>query len=560
MSARRLRFLVTALVIFVGSASAVHAAWSTDPAVNLPVSVAAQRQWLAHLTSDGQGGAFVTWNDGRDSASTGSDIYAQHLYGSGTTQWTANGVLVSNQPVDEIGGEIGASVLVPDGTGGLYVSYTTSNPYRAYVQHLHSSGARLWGAGGLSVSDLTGDQINCRIISDGAGGVIACWSGISGATQAVWAQRINSSGTLLWGSSGVTVCSSTGAPQAQKMVGDGAGGAILVWQDARLLGDIDLYVQRINSNGVPQWNSNGEAINLLGGAQHSPTVATDGAGGMVLAWTDDRSGDHQVFAQRVFANGSYAWHSNGLMLCPNCAPNPQHPARIIANNGGAIVTWQQTDAVQGTQALRAQKVDATGNLTWGMGGIPVCLAGNPALGTAGMDTEGNGFVVWSDERNGSSDIYAQRFDASGVVWPANGIVISSADGSQTSPGMTVPFAGLVVAWQDRRNDAGDIFVNRVSTGGDIAVPPSFVTSKLMFSAPSVCRQRAELRFHLPRTGDARLEVLDVSGRGLSTLVSGWMPAGDHRASWDTSSSGSGVYYARLTWNGESRTARFVALH
>ena len=50
---------------------------------------------------------------------------------------------------------------------------------------------------------------------------------------------------------------------------------------------------------------------------------------------------------------------------------------------------------------------------------------------------------------------------------------------------------------------------------------------------------------LPRTSRVRLEVLDVQGRRVAPLVDGELPAGRHRATWDASRAGSGVYVVRL---------------
>lgn len=60
---------------------------------------------------------------------------------------------------------------------------------------------------------------------------------------------------------------------------------------------------------------------------------------------------------------------------------------------------------------------------------------------------------------------------------------------------------------------------------------------------------ALLRFRLTEGADVRLQVFDVSGRLLTTLVDGYRPAGEHEVAWDGSTvSGtmpSGIYFARM---------------
>ncbi|MBI5171224.1 MAG: matrixin family metalloprotease [Candidatus Eisenbacteria bacterium] len=59
-----------------------------------------------------------------------------------------------------------------------------------------------------------------------------------------------------------------------------------------------------------------------------------------------------------------------------------------------------------------------------------------------------------------------------------------------------------------------------------------------------------MRYALEQSEDVRLEIFDVSGRSLATVVDGARGAGEHEVAWDgTSRSGratAGVYFARLT--------------
>jgi hypothetical protein len=49
---------------------------------------------------------------------------------------------------------------------------------------------------------------------------------------------------------GVPLCSVTGSQQAPVLVSDGRGGAIAVWEDERITGEIDPYAQRSTSTGI----------------------------------------------------------------------------------------------------------------------------------------------------------------------------------------------------------------------------------------------------------------------------------------------------------------------
>jgi hypothetical protein len=90
---------------------------------------------------------------------------------------------------------------------------------------------------------------------------------------------------------GVAVSTATNDQYAATIVPDGAGGYIVIWQDSRsgVFAD-DLYAQRLNANGYPQWASDGMVIAAAPGLQITAAPVPDGAGGTVLTWIDYRSG------------------------------------------------------------------------------------------------------------------------------------------------------------------------------------------------------------------------------------------------------------------------------
>ncbi len=86
---------------------------------------------------------------------------------------------------------------------------------------------------------------------------------------------------------------------------------------------------------------------------------------------------------------------------------------------------------------------------------------------------------------------------------------------------------------------------------------------LLPNTPNPFNPTTRLRFDLPHHGRARLDVYDVRGRCVRTLVDAVLEAGSHTAVWDgTDASGravaSGIYIARLT-SGAHRQQRRMAL-
>ncbi len=80
--------------------------------------------------------------------------------------------------------------------------------------------------------------------------------------------------------------------------------------------------------------------------------------------------------------------------------------------------------------------------------------------------------------------------------------------------------------------------------------------------PNPARGSSELAFALPAPAAVRLDVLDVQGRLVRSLVRDELPAGAHAAAWDGrdghgSAVAAGVYYARLRLAGPAGTAELV---
>jgi subtilisin-like proprotein convertase family protein len=99
----------------------------------------------------------------------------------------------------------------------------------------------------------------------------------------------------------------------------------------------------------------------------------------------------------------------------------------------------------------------------------------------------------------------------------------------------------------------------------VGVPAGSVAAPFGLAAPrpNPFAGRTELRFRLPEGGSARLEIFDVSGRRVRTLVDRALPAGPHTAAWDgRDASGqpvaAGIYFVRLA-AGDRRAMQRVSL-
>jgi len=98
---------------------------------------------------------------------------------------------------------------------------------------------------------------------------------------------------------------------------DGAGGAIATWQDNATT---DVYARRVTSAGVAQWGAAnaGIPVSTAPNTQIFPMIATDGAGGAIVAWMDARDSTTDIYAQRVMSDGALG--GGAVLGVPSGAP------------------------------------------------------------------------------------------------------------------------------------------------------------------------------------------------------------------------------------------------
>jgi hypothetical protein len=87
---------------------------------------------------------------------------------------------------------------------------------------------------------------------------------------------------------------------------------------------------------------------------------------------------------------------------------------------------------------------------------------------------------------------------------------------------------------------------------------------LLQNAPNPFNPKTTIAFSLPEANDVRLEIYDVAGRKVTTLVDERLGAGDHRVEWNgVASTGdrvaSGVYFYKLTSGQDNVSKKMVLL-
>lgn len=435
---------------------------NVDPA-NTAVSTATAGQTTPQMVSDGTGGMIVVWEDRR---SGNAEIFAQRVNSLGVPLWTADGVVVCDANGDQL-----LPSIISDGAGGAIVAWQdrrNGTDFDIYAQRIDANGVSLWAVNGVQLSGTVDNQFAPHLVSDEANGAIVVWEDRrNGVDYNIFAQRVDGAGSVLWLADGESVVSSAEHQLTPRVVGDNAGGAIIVWADYRSASHYDVYAQRLIASGAPQWTANGVVVVNAAGNQFSPSIVADGAGGAVAVWQDYRnSADFDIYAQRLDANGAMQWAVNGFAI--SVASGNQVSPSVVRDDGEAfIVGWE--DYRNGNADIYAQRISAAVSVSWTANGLAVCnTSGNQNSLHMTTDDSNGAILVWRDYRNGASaDLYLQRINSTGTrLWGADGTAVSSAAGNQSSPAIIADGAGgALLAWEDDRNSNVDIYAQGISAGG-----------------------------------------------------------------------------------------------
>lgn len=461
------------LIIFF-KVSSCFAQWSTNTAVNNSVCVLpASSRFDERVVSDGNGGAIIVWMDNR----TGQGkLYAQRIDFYGNVQWATNGIPLCTSIANQYN-----PAIVADGSGGAIIAWGDNrNSALIYAQHINSSGTLLWPVSGVPICNLTYSQADYpSITTDGNGGAIIAWTDQRLGSADIYAQRVNAYGAVQWATNGVPICNVIRSSWFSKIVSDGAGGAIISWEDTRYMFAVyqqsDIFAQRVNASGVIQWALDGVPICLVDDEQVNICMVSDNNGGAVMTWKDHRAGLDDIYAQWINSAGVVQGPTDGAAICTS-AYGQANPKVILDGAGGAFIAWDDHRTGGGSD-IYVQRINNLVQSQWSVNGKLIATGpvgrGNPEMLSDGF---GGAFISWGDGRSSvGSDIYAQRINSSGVgYWTANGILIGSAVNNQHSQLMVSDYHnGVIMAWFDDRRglNSKDIYAQRINPNGYLCNDP-----------------------------------------------------------------------------------------
>lgn len=531
---------------------------------NLPVCTAAGEQYIPQAVVDGRDGCVIIWFDARNGMEL-INVYGQRVGAPGDTLWTPAGVQFTN-----VASYTWISYLVAcaDGNGGAFFAWEDprGGNFDVYVQHADSTGAASWTDNGVQLSSTGDDEYVMSITADGRGGCVVAWNRV-GAASNILAQRVDAAGTKVWGTSGVEVSVGSSNATRARIVSDGNAGIVACWLDGRYHPAWnefkDIYAQRIDSLGAICWADTSVVVLGFGSAPYYafPDMITNGAGRFYVAWGDWRSSGFDIYAQSLNIDGLALWGAHGVPVCLN--PLDQTAPRLAPGPAdGLFCAWADHSVIIGAQML-----DAAGAMQWSSSGVVMASTSNDLiLGRAFPTSNGLYGVIFSESVSGGMDRYvkAQALDASGnLMWSVGGEPVSTVI-SPKSNVQAVPdtCGGFIAVWTDDRNGsyASDIYAQRVDPIVGIGeTNGTGVIGVALRCAPNPFTRTTEIRYSILDTrfwtGPPAINIYNAAGR----LVRSFNPVSSIQDQesvvvWDGRDDrggqlSSGVYFLALRWGG-----------
>ena len=264
-----------------------------------------------------------------------------------------------------------------------------------------------------------------------------------------------------------------------------SGGSVyVVWEDTRD-GESDIYFNRSLDDGGT-WLVSDVRIDTgdVAGADDSqdPRVVSDG-GSVYVVWEDVRNGPANPFLVRsdIYFNRSLdsgtTWLPTAVQVDTDGPSVSDSLDPDIAADGASVyITWRELRPgplpdVYFNRSLDSGSTFLPNDIRLDVGVSPAsAYAGEPQIAAVGSSV----YVTWNDNRNGADDIFVNRSVDSGGTWLAAPVRVDvgSPPGVASASGPVIAASGsaVFVSWRDDRNVSGfsgasDIYFNRSLDNG-----------------------------------------------------------------------------------------------
>ena len=440
------------------------AQWSSDPASPQLLGSGVQAQVKG--TSDG--GVYVAWLTDMG----GYHVYLQRFDATGVAQFDDGGMLVSDNNNESWIAVFHMNLAVDsDNNAIITVLDTRAGPWNVYAYKISSDGSMLWGDDGVSVSNSSQTNYSPRLAVLTDNSVVVAWSPNSTTVEI---QRISSDGGLMWGD-GILIEDNIESLMSPQPIVNSNGDALVQWigQSGPIwAADSKIYLQKYNLDGNAHWDNPTVAVGpvVFPMGNWSQGIIADDSGGTFSAWTQFSGNVQNAVSQHITEEGTIAW-TDGVDLSTNSSNLRMSPMLSVAEETQELMSvWKEANGSQSERGIFAQRLDSSGNQLWGSNGVTV-VALNSSYDYLDLSVAAFGeelistYIQQSTNMNG--DIYANRLDAEGnSTWTYETVTVTNT-GTIKSDMMAEKGPNcLFIAW----TESGSVYAHCLREDGTLGAP------------------------------------------------------------------------------------------
>ncbi len=467
-------------------ATALFAEWSADPANPTLIAGFTGEQVMPKVAIAPNGNTYICRFDTQSGA---YQVFLNLLDMHGNHIWTDPlGLLISSHDQMTWLTEYDLDVD-PDGNAVIvFQDIRNAGVNNVVAYKISPAGEFLWGADGIALSNDTNmDYGNmspvCFCSADGSS--YFAWQRMGTYTTIV-INRLSAAGQKLWGENGITLSPAEGSYTWPQII-QGVGNDILLklyhdtgpyWSPTR-----HIWVVKGTPEGTFPWTAAATEAGGITAWQQLIPFASDGAGGAVLAWYEDRDQnmDNDVYCQRIAADGSASMGMNGSLVSVSPQNQQYYPqVAVDAGDQQVYVFYRETDADQNNAGIARQLLDFSGNRLWGDTGPAIINIGPANANTVEAYNLPQGAVLLYEY--GSHNLYASCWDsAGGNPWTQGSLLVANSAESKYhfDHGLHAD-NWCVLAWE-QGSSAMDVAAMRINGNGSLGaqyLPPRNLFAEL----------------------------------------------------------------------------------
>lgn len=333
------------------------------------------------------------------------------------------------------------------------------------------------------------------------------------------------------------------------------GGYLFTGQYAQDVYGRQLFIIKTNSTGTIMW----ERFYGLDGTDTGYCIIKADSGNYMITGQSPSFNNQQwnsdLFLMKIDSNGDSLWtRSYG-------GDQEDRGTRVRRTADGGYIAAGYAKSFSGGyyKDWYIVRTDANGDSLW-----------TRAYGSVYEDVaidvkelpDNAGFVVVGGWHYGQWDGCLLRLDANGdSLWA---VAIGGAGYEIFNAVELTADGGYIVAGQTDSYGAGgtDIYVVKLSPDPlgfdyqDVSLP---AIVSLRQNYPNPFNAKTTIQYGLPKNEHVLIEVYDLIGRKVATLLDGAKQAGYHQEIWDASDNSSGVYFYKIETGDFSKTKKMVLI-